>query len=299
MSNSDIISAINTLIVAFQSKSGSVDWRVVGDQLGIDKDCARMRVQRLLKKWPSADMEIIEDKLLNSSLGSHLYGNGRDPGVNVSAARSMSVSLVDSVPISVDSRHDTLRYPVHDNLSSHSRHSSMPSIPHDSSPTSVSSGTYGFQYATDGVPLHIIQQQQQQQQQAQAVYASTVPQQGLQQGIALASPAKRQLHHASVPRVIPANDLYAYASSSYITPISQQQRPPMTTPVYRKSESTSYAVTLPPTSAASLSLPMNGVSGQNATLPENMELDSDNEITERDVEGARMLERMKIGSILA
>jgi hypothetical protein len=41
MSNSDIVSAINTLIVAYQYKGGSVDWRLVGQELGVDKDCAR------------------------------------------------------------------------------------------------------------------------------------------------------------------------------------------------------------------------------------------------------------------
>ncbi|KAK9380156.1 uncharacterized protein V2V93DRAFT_371788 [Kockiozyma suomiensis] len=41
MSNSDIVSAVNTLIVAYTHKSGSVDWRLVGQELGVDKDCAR------------------------------------------------------------------------------------------------------------------------------------------------------------------------------------------------------------------------------------------------------------------
>ncbi|KAK9469113.1 hypothetical protein V1512DRAFT_274313 [Lipomyces arxii] len=68
MSNSDIISAITTLIVAYQYKSGSVDWRLVGHELGVDKDCARMRVQRLLKKWPSTDLDAVEEKIIHSNM---------------------------------------------------------------------------------------------------------------------------------------------------------------------------------------------------------------------------------------
>ncbi|KAK9367332.1 hypothetical protein V1509DRAFT_178901 [Lipomyces kononenkoae] len=72
MSNSDIVSAINTLIVAYQYKGGSVDWRLVGQELGVDKDCARMRVQRLLKKWPGTDLDVVEEKIMHSKLAKPL-----------------------------------------------------------------------------------------------------------------------------------------------------------------------------------------------------------------------------------
>jgi len=75
MSNSDIVSAINTLIVAYQYKAGSVDWRLVGQELGIDKDCARMRVQRLLKKWPNTDLDLVEDKLMHSKFAKLAGGS--------------------------------------------------------------------------------------------------------------------------------------------------------------------------------------------------------------------------------
>ncbi|KAK9472216.1 uncharacterized protein V1510DRAFT_407433 [Dipodascopsis tothii] len=71
MSNSDIVSAINTLITAYRHKAGTVDWRLVGQDLHIDKDCARMRVQRLLKKWPDTDMFLVEEKLAQSKLTTH------------------------------------------------------------------------------------------------------------------------------------------------------------------------------------------------------------------------------------
>ncbi|KAK9455700.1 hypothetical protein V1511DRAFT_310811 [Dipodascopsis uninucleata] len=75
MSNSDIVSAINTLIIAYQYKAGSVDWRLVGQELGVDKDCARMRVQRLLKKWPGTDLDLVEDKLMHSRFAKTVAGS--------------------------------------------------------------------------------------------------------------------------------------------------------------------------------------------------------------------------------
>ncbi|KAK9463301.1 uncharacterized protein V1516DRAFT_12462 [Lipomyces oligophaga] len=158
MSNSDIVSAVQTLVVAFQFKSGSVDWRLVGQELGIDKDCARMRVQRLLKKWPSTDMETVHDKIASSRLTRNCFGPSAtssspssSPPIpqNVlasTATASSAMSAVTPTPI-VKTRRNSLHF-HHPNLSapqnSSNSSSTASNTPMSSSSASSTSGSPSF-----------------------------------------------------------------------------------------------------------------------------------------------------------
>ncbi|KAK7208335.1 hypothetical protein BZA70DRAFT_265625 [Myxozyma melibiosi] len=138
MSNSDIVSAVNTLIVAYTYKSGSVDWRLVGQELGVDKDCARMRVQRLIKKWPSSDMDVVHDKIAHSKLARPLAAAG---ATTSSSSASTSPTRMNPGGISKP-RRDSIHYHTDRDHQirinqSHSRGSSLGSIGHGALSTSV------------------------------------------------------------------------------------------------------------------------------------------------------------------
>ncbi|KAK9244562.1 hypothetical protein V1506DRAFT_315071 [Lipomyces tetrasporus] len=131
MSNSDIVSAINTLIVAYQYKGGSVDWRLVGQELGVDKDCARMRVQRLLKKWPGTDLDVVEEKIMHSKLAKPLTAQTpvSTPAIPISASSTSPTHTASTAAGISKPRRESFHYHHNDHQrrlsASHSRSNSL------------------------------------------------------------------------------------------------------------------------------------------------------------------------------
>ncbi|KAK9323290.1 hypothetical protein V1517DRAFT_345474 [Lipomyces orientalis] len=155
MSNSDIVSAINTLIVAYQYKGGSVDWRLVGQELGVDKDCARMRVQRLLKKWPGTDLDVVEEKIMHSKLAKPLTAQTpvSTPAIPISTSSTSPTHTASTTAGISKPRRESFHYHPSDHQrrlsASHSRSNSLGS--------NTTSAAMAAAYAPSAYATHLLQ----------------------------------------------------------------------------------------------------------------------------------------------
>ncbi|KAK9485449.1 hypothetical protein V1527DRAFT_137240 [Lipomyces starkeyi] len=319
MSNSDIVSAINTLIVAYQYKGGSVDWRLVGQELGVDKDCARMRVQRLLKKWPGTDLDVVEEKIMHSKLAKPLTAQTpvSTPAIPISNSTASPTHMASTAAGISKPRRDSFHY--------HNDHQRRLSASHSRSNSlgSNTSSNSGGAYAPNAFATQLLQASEHSSSYPPSCVRDDsflrAPQPALKTDLRYAQfgrssyeaqypassqyvPPPTQLLHPDrqqqleVPRVLPYDNRYSYSSSNQATNhmYTLQQAAAVALANDRRSSSSSSTSSIRDDSSAS---PLS-VKSKPECEDADDSADEGSVVSAGAAEGAMMLEKMKIDTIL-